>query len=142
MYESDYFYEIADQLGIMIWQDFMFACSLYPATEEFLTDVVAEVDHNIKRLYHHPSIVVYSGNNENEGVLSDNWYSTANNYDQYKADYVALYIETVRTRFERISGGEGLFISSSPSNAKLTETEGWVGQSPSNQFWGDGKHHR
>nr|AEE61968.1 unknown [Dendroctonus ponderosae] len=137
VYESDYFYEIADQLGIMIWQDFMFACSLYPANELFLADVVAEVDHNIKRLYHHPSIVVYSGNNENEGVLSDNWYSTADNYDQYKADYVALYIETVRAQFERISGGEGVFISSSPSNAKLTENEGWVGQSPSNQYWGD-----
>lgn len=71
--ESDYFYQVADELGIMIWQDFMFACSLYPATDEFLNNVVPELDHNIKRLYHHPSIVVYSGNNENEGVLADNW---------------------------------------------------------------------
>lgn len=36
VYESDYFYEVADELGILIWQDFMFACSLYPSTEEFL----------------------------------------------------------------------------------------------------------
>ncbi|XP_050296172.1 beta-mannosidase-like [Anthonomus grandis grandis] len=137
VYESDYFYEVADQLGIMIWQDFMFACSLYPATEEFLSNVVEEVNHNVKRLLHHPSVVVYSGNNENEGVLADNWYGTQDNYDQYKKDYVALYITTVRSELDRISGGQAVFISSSPTNGNLTEKEGWVGSSPGNQYWGD-----
>lgn len=40
MYESDEFYEIADELGILIWQDFMFACSMYPTTEEFLKYII------------------------------------------------------------------------------------------------------
>ncbi|KAL1501909.1 hypothetical protein ABEB36_007142 [Hypothenemus hampei] len=137
VYESDYFYEVADELGIMIWQDFMFACSLYPANEAYLTSVEDEVDFNLKRIYSHPSIVIYAGNNENEGVLADNWYNTADNYTQYKKDYVALYIDTIKTQFDRISKGKGVFVSSSPTNGKLTESQGWVGDSPSNQFWGD-----
>ncbi|CAG9764679.1 unnamed protein product [Ceutorhynchus assimilis] len=137
VYESDYFYEVADKLGIMIWQDFMFACSLYPATEEFLNNVVAEVNHNTKRLYYHPSIVIYSGNNENEGVLVDNWYGTRDNFSLYKSDYVDLYINTVRKEFNRITRNGAIFISSSPTNGKLTESEGWIGQSPGNQYWGD-----
>lgn len=67
-------------------------------------------------------------------------YSTQGNYDQYKKDYVKLYIDTVRAQFERIAGGKGVFVSSSPSNGNLTESEGWVGQSPGNQYWGDGKY--
>ncbi|CAG9764678.1 unnamed protein product [Ceutorhynchus assimilis] len=137
VYESDYFYEVADRLGIMIWQDFMFACSLYPATEKFLNNVLAEVDHNIKRLHYHPSIVVYSGNNENEGVLVDNWYGTQDNFTQYKLDYVDLYINTIRKEFNRITRNEAIFISSSPSNGNLTESQGWIGESPGNQYWGD-----
>ncbi|XP_066254951.1 beta-mannosidase-like [Euwallacea similis] len=137
VYESDYFYEVADELGIMIWQDFMFACALYPANEYYLSNVAAEVNHNVKRLYYHPSIVVFSGNNENEGVLADNWYQTQDLFETYKKDYVALYIDTIKTEFDRISGGKGVFISSSPTNGKLTESEGWVGSSPGNQYWGD-----
>ncbi|KAL1508964.1 hypothetical protein ABEB36_003777 [Hypothenemus hampei] len=137
VYESDYFYEVADEFGIMIWQDFMFACSLYPATEEFLSNVADEVDYNLKRIASHPSIVVYSGNNENEGALADNWYNTAALFDTYKADYVALYIDTIKANVDRILNGRAIYISSSPTNGNLTISEGYVGQSPSNQFWGD-----
>lgn len=61
IYESDYFYAVADELGIMIWQDFMFACALYPTNNEFLDSVKIEVNQQIRRLQHHPSIAIWAG---------------------------------------------------------------------------------
>ena len=66
IYEDDYFYELADELGLLVWQDFMFACSMYPADKPFLETVRQEAIDNIKRLRNHPSIVLWCGNNEVE----------------------------------------------------------------------------
>ncbi|PWI48925.1 hypothetical protein CEE45_04130 [Candidatus Heimdallarchaeota archaeon B3_Heim] len=66
--EREKFYELCDSLGIMIWHDFQFACSIYPETDKFLTQVEAEVQQIIKRLRNHPSIVLWCGNNENEWI--------------------------------------------------------------------------
>ncbi|XP_060536178.1 beta-mannosidase [Cylas formicarius] len=137
VYESDYFYDLADELGILIWQDFMFACALYPSTDVYLENVVEEIRHNIKRIYNHPSIAIYSGNNENEGVIADNWYGTNDNISLYKADYVKLYVDTIRTEFDRISHNSGIYVTSSPSNGKETESENYVATNPGNQFYGD-----
>ena len=68
IYETDLFYQLADELGIMIWQDFMFACAQYPANPEYLTTVDLEVTQQVRRLQHHPSIAIWSGNNENESL--------------------------------------------------------------------------
>lgn len=65
-YEMDEFYELCDELGIMVWQDFMFACSMYPGDEKFLESVRAEATDNVRRLRNHPSIVLWCGNNEVE----------------------------------------------------------------------------
>jgi beta-mannosidase len=67
-YESDEFYDTADRLGIMIWQDFMFACATYPTNAEYLENVKTEVIYQLYRLNNHPSIIVWAGNNENEGI--------------------------------------------------------------------------
>lgn len=64
VYEDDRFYNICDSLGIMVWQDFMFACSLYPTEGEMLESIRHEVIDNLKRLRSHPSIVLWCGNNE------------------------------------------------------------------------------
>lgn len=64
VYEADVFYELCDEYGIMVWQDFMFACSMYPGDERFLQSVRAEAIDNVKRLRNHPSIVLWCGNNE------------------------------------------------------------------------------
>lgn len=96
VYEKTEFYELADRLGIMIWQDFMFACSMYPTNEEFLSNVRLEVEHQVNCLRAHPSIVVWSGNNENEAALSANWYNTSGDKDTYEADYRRLYLDVVR----------------------------------------------
>lgn len=66
IYENDEFYEYCDQLGLLVWQDFMFACGAYPEHEEFITNVEEEVSQNISRLQYHPSIAMWCGNNENE----------------------------------------------------------------------------
>ena len=51
-------------MGIMVWQDFMFACSMYPAHQEFLDSVKIEAEYQVNRLKIHPSIILWCGNNE------------------------------------------------------------------------------
>jgi beta-mannosidase len=65
IYESREFYEACDEAGILVWQDFLFACSTYPEADPILAEVIAEAKENITRLSPHPSLVVWSGNNEN-----------------------------------------------------------------------------
>ncbi|MFJ4221457.1 glycoside hydrolase family 2 protein [Curtobacterium luteum] len=65
VYESRDFYELCDELGLLVWQDFAFACSAYPETEPIRSEVVAEARDNVARLSRHPSLVVWNGNNEN-----------------------------------------------------------------------------
>ena len=72
-YPDDEFYDLCDRLGIMVWQDFMFACSCYRLTPEFTSEVKAEITDNIKRLRHHASIVLWCGNNENETGICEWW---------------------------------------------------------------------
>jgi beta-mannosidase len=66
IYESDDFYDLCDEMGILVWQDFMFGCSLYPGDQAFLDSVRQEANDNVKRLRNHPSIVIWVGNNEIE----------------------------------------------------------------------------
>ncbi|MDX1683518.1 MAG: hypothetical protein R3336_10380, partial [Phycisphaeraceae bacterium] len=67
IYEDDAFFEICDELGICVWQDFMFACMGYPADEpEFLASVRAEAEDNVRRIRHHASLALWCGNNELE----------------------------------------------------------------------------
>ncbi|MFD2671878.1 beta-mannosidase [Marinicrinis sediminis] len=70
VYEYDVFYDLCDEYGILIWQDFMFACSMYPGDEAFLNNVRIEAEQNVKRLRHHPSIAVWCGNNEMDTAWS------------------------------------------------------------------------
>ena len=63
-YEADYFYELCDKYGIMVWQDFMFACSMYPSEGAYLESVKYEAIDNIKRLRNYASIALWCGNNE------------------------------------------------------------------------------
>ena len=64
VYEDDYFYELCDEMGLLVWQDFMFACALFPGDSRFLNSVREEATYNVKRLRNHPSIALWCGNNE------------------------------------------------------------------------------
>ncbi|MBX9852820.1 MAG: hypothetical protein K2X86_13835, partial [Cytophagaceae bacterium] len=65
IYEDDVLYELCDENGILVWQDFMFACSMYPGDKEYLDNVRLEAEENVKRLRNHPSLALWCGNNEN-----------------------------------------------------------------------------
>ena len=72
VYEDDIFYELCDKYGLLVWQDFMFACAMYPGNDSFLRSVEEEAIYNVKRIRNHPSLALWCGNNE---VLSawENW---------------------------------------------------------------------
>src|SRR5690606_6944768 len=69
-YEEDILYDLCDEKGILVWQDFMFACAMYPGDTAFLENVRQEAIENIKRLRNHSSIALWCGNNEN----SEGWH--------------------------------------------------------------------
>lgn len=74
IYEDEYFYQLCDEKGVLVWQDFMFACAMYPGDVAFLENVKQESIQNIKRLRNHPSIALWCGNNEsNEGWHRWGW---------------------------------------------------------------------
>lgn len=111
---------------------------MYPANPEFLSNVEQEVDTQVKRLQHHPSLLIWAANNENEGALRDNWYGTEPKFEIYKADYIKLYIDTVM-RNALILDPSRECLSSSPTNGKRTEEEGWVAEWPGHIKYGDSK---
>lgn len=79
IYEQDLFYDLCDSLGILVWQDFMFACAMYPSDSVFLQSVHHEAQDNLLRLRHHPSIILWCGNNESsEGWQRWGWQNTFN----------------------------------------------------------------
>ncbi|GJQ66746.1 hypothetical protein Trydic_g4686 [Trypoxylus dichotomus] len=136
VYESDTFYEICDELGLMIWQDFMFACSMYPTNNEFLSLVKYEVRHQVRRLQHHPCIVLWAGNNENEAALRQDWYGTSQNFTLYQKDYIQLYVNTVRGE-TLANDGTRPFLVSSPTNGIKSEQVGYIASNPQSEFYGD-----
>jgi beta-mannosidase len=94
IYERDHFYQLCDRLGLLVWQDFMFACNLYPTNPEFLASVRAEVRHQVRRLAHHASLALWCGNNENEQAL--HWRGQRlGNPNLVAAEYDQLYVQTI-----------------------------------------------
>jgi beta-mannosidase len=89
IYEPDIFYDLCDQMGITVWQDFMFSCATYPTFDnEFMVNVEEEARQQIKRIRHHPSLALWCGNNEIEqGLVSDKWTDITMSW----ADYEKLF---------------------------------------------------
>lgn len=85
IYEADVFYDLCDQYGIAVWQDFMFACATYPGFDEaFCRNVAIEAAENVRRLRHHPCIALWCGNNELEqGLVADQWTDRAMSWTDY-----------------------------------------------------------
>jgi beta-mannosidase len=132
-YEKDFFYDICDELGLLVWQDFMFACSLYPSTPDFLNEVQAEVSYQVKRLQHHACIALWCGDNELIGALT--WFKESrDNRDRYLVSYDRLnrLIETTL----RSVDDRALWWPSSPSPGILDFGDTWHDDSKGDMhFW-------
>ena len=91
MYETDDFYELCDEKGILVWQEFIFACCKYPATDEaFSEDIKREARYNVRRLAQHPSLIVWCGNNELE-IAAWGWgYDKGVVYPDYSIYHLTL----------------------------------------------------
>lgn len=70
IYEEEIFYRLCDEYGLLVWQDFMFACSMYPGDDRFLESVREEAVYNVKRLRNHPCMALWCGNNEIDSAWS------------------------------------------------------------------------
>ncbi|XP_047466185.1 beta-mannosidase [Mugil cephalus] len=137
VYEQDSFYDLCDEMGIMVWQDFMFACALYPTDDDFLQTVREEVVQQVQRLKSHPSIIIWSGNNENEAALATNWFNIpTSQWPTYDDDYVTLYVDNIRKIVQEEDESRP-FLVSSPTNGAESEQEGWVATNPYDPQYGD-----
>jgi beta-mannosidase len=133
-YESEDFYDLCDEKGLLVWQDFMFSCSLYPATPEFLKNVAAEAEYQIKRLRDHACLAVWCGNNEDVGALA--WFEESRkNRDRYLVDYDRLN-EGVLGEAVRRFDPTRLFWPSSPCGGPGDYSDCWHDDSRGDMhFW-------
>ena len=94
IYEHDHFYGECDRLGILVWQDFMFACAMYPEDDpDFIAEVDAEARYQVRRLRAHPSLALWCGNNENQWLHDTRYWNLAE-----LPPYGALYYDTILPR--------------------------------------------
>ena len=87
-YPEDWFYELCDEMGFLVWQDFMFACSVYELTPEFEENIRREFADNIKRIRHHASLGLWCGNNEMEMFVDEGCWVTK---PSEVRDYLFMY---------------------------------------------------
>lgn len=131
IYEDDCFYELADANGILIWQDFAFACTPYPGDDDFLRNVREEADYNIRRLREHPSLALWCGNNEiREGLKYWGWQKRfdAATYSRFCTDYEKLFCELLPERVAALDPARS-YIETSPDTANWGR--------PHTLAWGD-----
>jgi len=95
IYESEEFYDLCDELGLLVWQDFMFACTLYPGDRGFLASVRREAEDNIKRLRHRASLALWCGNNEIETLNWDDLETNLKLHRHYETLFHRLLPEVV-----------------------------------------------
>jgi len=140
-YESDAFYELCDELGLLVWQDCMFSCALYPSTPEFLENVEAEIRHQVRRLANHPAIALWCGNNEALGAIT--WYDESKqNPARYIIDYDRL-TEGTLGRVVRELDPDRTWWPSSPSAGPDDFSDNWHSDSRGDMHywsvWHEGK---
>lgn len=126
-YEDDRFYDLADENGILIWQDFIFACSPYPADSAFLRRVEEEADYNIRRLRNHACLAMWCGNNEiMEGMNYWGWNRryNASVYKKFQDDYRKIFQELLPAKVAVLDEGR-FYQHTSPYVAQWTHPETW-----------------
>ena len=132
-YEASWFYDLCDEMGLMVWQDFMFSCHIYPADEAFLADVAKEVREQALRLNHHASIALWCGDNELIGALT--WFpETRANRDLYLVGYDRLNRTIEQALKDAVPGA--MWWPSSPSPGPMDFGDAWHDDSKGDMhFW-------
>ncbi len=132
-YEPDWFYDLCDELGLMVWQDFMFACHLYPSTLDFLTVVGSEVRDVVGRIGHHACLALWCGDNELIGALT--WFpESRKDRDRYLVSYDRLN-RTIEAALQDTQPGANWW-PSSPSPGPLAFGDAWHDDSSGDMhFW-------
>ncbi len=137
-YEDDRFYDLADENGILVWQDFMFACTPYPSDPTFLKRVEAEACYNIRRLRNHASLAMWCGNNEILEALKY-WGFDKNFppeiYQEMFRGYDKLFHQLLPAKVKELDA-DRFYIHSSPYFANWGRPESWgIGDSHNWEVW-------
>lgn len=140
-YEPEVFYDICDELGLLVWQDFMFSCALYPSQQWFLSEVREEVQAQTRRLMRHPSVALWCGNNENIGALG--WYEVSRaNPGRYIIDFDRLNDGVISKEVAKIDDSR-VFWPSSPAAGEGDFSDNWHDDSSGDMHywsvWHEGK---
>ena len=119
-YPGDDFYDLCDELGLMVWQDFMFACAMYDLSDRFEENVRAEFTDNVRRLRHHASLALWCGNNEIESFIpGGRWVRS----QKEVADYIKLY-EYILPKLLKEEDPQTFYWPSSPSSGGSFDNPG------------------
>jgi len=128
IYEDDRFYDAADEMGILIWQDFIFACTTYPSDPVFLRRVAEEAEYNIKRLRSHASLAMWCGNNEiYEGMRYWGWNKKYENpaiWEEMKEGYNKLFHQLLPSIVKELDA-DRFYMHGSPYEANWGRPHSW-----------------
>ena len=150
IYENDLFYELCDENGILVWQDFMFACSMYPGDQAFLESVRQEAIDNVVRLRNHPSIALWCGNNEintawhhyGEGGWGWKEKYTPEQREEIHQAYLDIFHKVLPEVVEEYTYNDGYWPSSPQAGYEAHEHANYESTSGDLHYWGvwHGKH--
>ena len=128
IYEDDRFYDAADEMGILVWQDFIFACTTYPSDPNFLRRVAEEAEYNIKRLRGHASLAMWCGNNEiYEGMRFWGWkrrYKNPAIWEEMQEGYNKLFHQLLPSMVKELDSGR-FYMHGSPYEANWGRPKTW-----------------
>lgn len=143
VYENERFYDLCDEYGILVWQDFMFACAMYPGDSRFLDNVREEATGVVRRLRNHPCLALWCGNNE----IDEAWHRWGwqRQYGYSAADSAQIWGDYVRLFHELLPGvvaeldPETAYWPSSPSYGRADPRSLTEGDSHYWGVWHDGE---
>lgn len=142
-YPEDWFYDLCDELGLVVWQDFMFACAVYELTPEFKENIKQEFIDNIKRLRHHASLGLWCGNNEMEMFVGANhhWVTKKSEVRDYIIMYEQLIPEVLKQYDPQTfywpaspSSGGSFDEPNSPDRGDVHYWDVWHGNKPFSEY--------
>lgn len=141
-YPQDWFYDLCDEMGLIVWQDFMFACAVYDLTPEFEESITNELIDNIKRLRHHASLGLMCGNNEMESFVNDGtWVSKKSEVRDYIIMYERIMPELMKDYAPQVcyrpsspSSGGSFDVPQDENRGDVHYWDVWHGNKPFSEF--------